>query len=360
MSTRIKILFFASNPEDVSKLSLDEEIRAITARIRTAEYRDVFDLISRWAIRPADLMQELLENKPTVVHFSGHGSAAGELVLMDDSRGVKKVSSATLAKLFHTLRDNIKVVFLNACYSKIQGQAIAEVIDCVVGMNSSIGDRAAITFAASFYSAISFGRSVKEAFDLGNVSLMLEGIPEENTPELLHRPEIDPAKLYLVPKGETDFSKIQRIDTDSQGNLSLQDMNGSSISVNLNDTEELRNILQNLSDKQVFELKQLIGSQHKDTLTEIRRIQELSDEKNALHKAHEILNDLDGFFKELDFMRIENAKNRIITNYKLLREYEEKIILEDDPKRKMRFQKEMETIKNDIAANELELKSSLK
>jgi hypothetical protein len=357
MSIRTKILFFASNPEDVTKLSLDEEIRAITTKIRTAEYRDVVDLISRWAVRPDDLVQALLEINPTIVHFSGHGSASGELVLMDDSAKTKKVSSAALNKLFLTLKDNIKVVVLNACYSKIQGQEIAKVIDCVVGMNSSIGDRAAITFAASFYSAIGFGRSVKEAFELGKVSLMLEGIPEENTPELLHRPEVDPANVYLVHTTDVDYKKIYKIDADGIGNIIFQDINGNKVTVNYNDIEKLKTVLQNLSDTQTFELKQIIGTQHKEILTEIRRIQDRSDEKNTIQKAEKILNDLDDFFKELTAIKIESIKGRIISNYNLLREYEEMLILEDDPKRKMKYEREIKTIRNNIANNEMELTS---
>ena len=67
---------------------------------------------------------------------------------------------------------------MNACYSQIQAQAIAENIDCVVGMSTAIGDEAAIIFAASFYRAIGFGRSIKDAFDQGKIAIMVEGIPE--------------------------------------------------------------------------------------------------------------------------------------------------------------------------------------
>ena len=74
---------------------------------------------------------------------------------------------------------------LNACYSRPQAEALAQTIDCTVGMNRAIGDEAAIVFAASFYRAIGFGRSVKEAFELGKAALLLEGIPEDETPELI-------------------------------------------------------------------------------------------------------------------------------------------------------------------------------
>ena len=65
-------------------------------------------------------------------------------------------------------------------------------------MNDAIGDEAAIIFAASFYRALGFGRSVQQAFDQGKVALLLEGIPEENTPELLVRTGVNPSQVFLV------------------------------------------------------------------------------------------------------------------------------------------------------------------
>ena len=93
------------------------------------------------------------------------------------------------------------MIVLNAWYSGPQAEAIVEVIDCAIGMNSSIGDEAAITFAAHFYQAIGFGRSVKEAFEAGKAALMLEGIPEERTPELLVRKGVDPSTIFLIGSG---------------------------------------------------------------------------------------------------------------------------------------------------------------
>ena len=147
--------------------------------------RDTLDIISAWAIRPDDLLQYLNQHKPNIVHFSGHGTSAGEIVLQDKNSQAKAVSTSALKALFRTLKDNIQIVILNACYSRIQAEAIAGVIDYVIGMNSEIGDAAAIAFSASFYRALGFGRTIQEAFDQAKTSLMLEGIPEDNVPELL-------------------------------------------------------------------------------------------------------------------------------------------------------------------------------
>jgi len=197
----IRILFLASNPENSSPLKLDEEIRAITYKIRASDYRDALDIRSIWAVRPDDLLQALNEYKPQIVQFSGHGKATGEILLMDNDRQLKPVSVQALKMLFATLKDDIRVVVLNACFSRVQAKAIAEVIDCVIGMNAAIGDDAAITFSASFYRAIGFGRSVKEAFEQGKTALLLEGIPEAEIPHLIVRPGVDPSLIVLTGEG---------------------------------------------------------------------------------------------------------------------------------------------------------------
>lgn len=196
-SGKIKILFLAANPAFTPPLKIDEEIRMIKQKIRAAEYSDSIELVSAWAIRPDDLQQILLEQKPHIVHFSGHGAPTGELILKDKDGNPKPVKPEAIQSLFTILKDNIRIVFFNACYTEKQARAINEVIDCVIGMNTYISDQAATVFAASFYNALGFGRSVKEAFELGKTALMMEGIPEENTPKLLIKIEIDLSEIFL-------------------------------------------------------------------------------------------------------------------------------------------------------------------
>jgi hypothetical protein len=193
----VRTLFLAANPKDTNQLALDEEIRQITNKIRMSDGRDVLDVVSAWAVRPDDLIQYLNQYRPRIVHFSGHGSPDGEIVLVDDNGSAKPVSPQALKALFTTLRDNIEIVLLNACYSHVQAEAIREVIDYVVGMDTAIGDKAATIFAASFYRALGFGRTVQEAFDQARTALLLEGIPEENTPELLVRTGVSPHKKMV-------------------------------------------------------------------------------------------------------------------------------------------------------------------
>jgi hypothetical protein len=194
----VKVLFLSANPDGTSQLKLDEENRAILEKIRASHHRDAVAFVSRWAVRPDDLLQYLNEEMPDVVHFSGHGSASAEIVLTDDSGSQNPVSSAALVRLFKTLAGDIKVVVLNSCFSYDQAKVISTIIDCTIGMKASISDKAAIAFAASFYRAIGFGRSVKNAFDQACTCLALEGTNEEDIPQLLVRSAVDASEVILL------------------------------------------------------------------------------------------------------------------------------------------------------------------
>lgn len=196
---KLKILFFAADP-GTKKLALDKEAMEIQRKLRLAAQRDSIELLTRWATTYDDLMQELLENEPDIVHFSGHGSGAHELILLDKNGKGHPVRKEALVSLFRTLKDNIRVVVLNACFSHGQAEAIAKEIDCTIGMSDAISDEAAIKFAAAFYSGIGFGRSIQTAFDLGKNAILGENIPEEHIPQLLCRGGIIASSVTLTAK----------------------------------------------------------------------------------------------------------------------------------------------------------------
>lgn len=195
---KIKVLFVASNPIDQSQLRLDEEMGEITQKIRTSEHRDSVDLVSNWATRPTDLIQSLNEHKPHIVHFSGHGSNTENLVFQADDGSTKLVSKEAIVTTMSTISDNIRVVLFNACFSEAQAQAVTQHIDIAIGMRNAIGDDAARVFAAQFYSAIGFGRSIQQAFDQGISALLMEGIPEHKTPVLFTNDYVEAQNVILV------------------------------------------------------------------------------------------------------------------------------------------------------------------
>jgi|GEM_PF-6277658 len=176
------ILFLAANPKDTGRLRLDQELRDIAEGLQRAQKRDHFNLEQRLAVRSRDIQRAMLDVSPKIIHFSGHGEGEQGLVFEDEIGNAKLVDGAALAGLFELFADQINCVVLNGCYSEVQARAIAQHIPYVVGMNQSIGDKAAIAFAIGFYDALGAGRDTEFAYSLGCNAIHLEGILEYLTP----------------------------------------------------------------------------------------------------------------------------------------------------------------------------------
>lgn len=191
----IKVLLLSANPIN-DPLGIDSEFRAIDAKIRSSEYRDHVQFLNHGAVRLEDVPGLLMRHKPHVVHFSGHGNASGIALTTADGSG-RVVPPNALTDIFKALKDNVRVVLLNACDSAPQAEAIVSVIDCAVGMADEIDDDAAVAFAAAFYEALGYGQSVQTAFDLALVQLT--GAGEDRSLAKLHkRRGVKPSDIVLV------------------------------------------------------------------------------------------------------------------------------------------------------------------
>lgn len=195
---KIRILMLAANPHSTARLAIDEEARQIAERLRLSQDRDAFDLITCWAVRPGDLLQQLNQHRPHIVHVSGHGGRDGGIVLAAGDGSHRSVSAGALGDLFKVCGDEVRVVVLNACHSAAQVRAIGRHVDYVVGMRAAVTDDAATVFAAFFYSALGFGRPVPEAFEQAVTALRLHGLAGHDIPELVVRPRADP---HLTARG---------------------------------------------------------------------------------------------------------------------------------------------------------------
>jgi hypothetical protein len=195
---KIVVLFLASNPADSQQLRLDEEARSIAEMIRKAKHRDSVVFESRWAVRPMDVLQAINEVNPTVVHFSGHGSDSDEIVFQDNNGNTKLISKEAIVQTMMASSSEIRLVFFNTCYSHNQAQSVIRHVEAAIGMKTSIGDEAARIFSSQFYSAVGFGLSIQKAFDQAKALLMMEGLGEEDTPELFVREGLTSSDLIMV------------------------------------------------------------------------------------------------------------------------------------------------------------------
>ena len=224
MHKAIKILFLAANPADTTRLRLDKESREIKDALQKTEFRDHFEFEQEWAVSVNDLQALLLHHKPDIVHFSGHGSDEGDIILeaanygdahlRDEERKIGRggthkpghVSPRALSKVFELLKDNIRCVVLNACYSEEQANAIANHVDVVIGMSSAIGDSSAIVFAKEFYQALGYGQDIANAFNLACNGIDLNNLDEQDKPKIKAL-RTNPASTYLVKEARAAIDK---------------------------------------------------------------------------------------------------------------------------------------------------------
>jgi hypothetical protein len=206
--TKHTILFLAANPAGSSTLALDREARAIHVELERSGYRDRFELVTRWAVEPIDLLRELRKLRPTVVHFSGRGqrAAAGGLYFQAADGRAQLVPASAIEQTFGAAGSSVRLVVLNACYSAGQAEALIAHVDCVVGMSGAIRDDAARFFAVGFYGGIAEQESVAVAFKQGRAAISLEGLRDGEQPQLKVRAGIDASKLILAtPTNNVDL-----------------------------------------------------------------------------------------------------------------------------------------------------------
>ena len=215
----VKILFLSANPSDTARLKTDEERRKIEAEILKSPHRERLQLIYEPAVRPDSLIEVLRRHRPQIIHFSGHGSEANEIILESDDGRSRLVGTHILEELFRLQGRSVRVIMLNACYSEAQARVLTRYVDCAIGMNRAIPDPMAIDFATAFYQGLAYGEPVRAAFDASLLQLRLSDLPglrgpsrdlvvdisteaevegQRLIPELMERPGSDASQLVIV------------------------------------------------------------------------------------------------------------------------------------------------------------------
>ena len=202
-----KILMLTSNPSDTGKLQLEKEHSRISTQIQNSANSTDFPIRSRQAVTLSKFTEALLDEKPVIVHFSGHGEintaaikkagsrgqgldedppqqdSTGIILTSEDGRESHFVSTPVIKRAFRSMTQRYKIpiqaVIFNSCYSEAQAKALAELIPHVIGTTSSINDEAAIAFANGFYSFLSRTKNIEDAWDNGVTQAMGYNEPEE-------------------------------------------------------------------------------------------------------------------------------------------------------------------------------------
>ena len=215
--TRATMLVLKANPPGALPkqvgLRIEQEINQIKAVLR--ENRDVVDLQEEGAVRRRDLSRHLQRHQPVLLHFSGHGTEEGELVLekyvsLEELQAGTHISTgsamdadyieyADIARILSDYRATLRCVVLNACSTELLAEAICAKIPCAIGMRGPINDFLAVRFAEIFYRSLTMGESVGLAFRKARNDILSNPNARTETFQLKSRTGVNPDEIYIVP-----------------------------------------------------------------------------------------------------------------------------------------------------------------
>jgi hypothetical protein len=188
-----------ANPKRTEKIKLDEEIRHIQDDIGWTQVTNV-QLVNIGFVKKPDLLTQIQRHKPVLVHFSGHATEYGEIVLEDVNRQPSLVSPQALEGVFKNFKNMIKLVVLNCCYSEIQAEAISKHIPCVIGMQKALTENTGRIFSSKLLQSLVLGYSIKQSFDMATTELELVHPGLGETPRLIEKRGVEAANLQIVSK----------------------------------------------------------------------------------------------------------------------------------------------------------------
>ena len=225
MREPISILFLSANPWTTSRILVDEEARQIFNKLQEGPNREQFVLHKHAAIKPSDIQRLLMTYRPHIVHFSGHASRKHKIILGGVPGRGKQIEREALVEVLALYRKHLRLVFLNACFTRAQARSLSGVIDYSIGAREPIGDKEGVAFAGAFYRALGFGKSVTEAFDSAIAEMALMKMKRARGLELFVRDGVSESDRFPHSASDLDVQTAEA-GTRAPGNLqTLPDRN---------------------------------------------------------------------------------------------------------------------------------------
>lgn len=199
---KLRVLYLTAGPVSQPTLRTEAEFRSVQNELRGSIYRNDIELIIAPAADTKSILNGINDFRPQIIHFSGHGGGKG--IWLDDG---KINNSVGQMMKFDLLADALAatdsppiLLVLNACDTLTGAKVLLNAVKAVVAMSDSISDIGAATFAAQFYAAIANGQPISASLRQGRVAMKAAMLADANLPKIIHRKDVNPAKLVLVGK----------------------------------------------------------------------------------------------------------------------------------------------------------------
>jgi nucleoid-associated protein YgaU len=197
----LRLLIAIASPESRAELSVGEEIAHLDDALANVVASGLVETARIEHTTLERLDEALLEKKPHVLHFIGHGDFAGDdgvvILEADASPGAADpITGRQLGALLRNHLASLRLVFLNSCMgAAVAGHApfggvaqslIRRGIPAVIAMQFPISDQAAVALARHFYRYVAAGLPVDAALTSARAFLYARGYAVEWGAPALH------------------------------------------------------------------------------------------------------------------------------------------------------------------------------
>ena len=169
----VKVLVWSANPKMVPEF--DNAVFKLMALASVKDIRDKLAFRFSLAVRPDQILDDLLEFQPDIVQFIGHAekNALGFQAYDDNYRMVE--ASALVSSLCGPSNKNLRACLLTCADScDLALKLAARQMPLALGNTSKVAAKTTVDFSTSFYTALAKGKSLREAlYD------SLKGLPED-------------------------------------------------------------------------------------------------------------------------------------------------------------------------------------
>jgi hypothetical protein len=208
----INILFLSAVPTGAPPLELNTEYRKIEDALEDGPNASRFRIFRHARIQRQELERTLSTFQPHIVHFAGHGTPGGSLLLEAPDGQRWDLDRDTLRTIFRAYAQSVKLAVLNACHSELAANVLREVVPYVLGNAIEVFDSHALTFSQTFYSALFQDESLHKAFRLACKEVEKTDAARALIPQLLTTPSCpDPRNVKPLAHW------LDRKDRDDQG-----------------------------------------------------------------------------------------------------------------------------------------------
>lgn len=176
VTSPLRILVMIASPSDYTPLDVEQEWNKLKESLADLEAQGLV-ILERIQPTLAALQQQLRKTEFHIFHFIGHGgfdtqAEDGVLILEDETGKGREIPGQYLGMLLHDER-TLRLAVLNSCeggrtsrhnfYVGVGQSLLQQGIPAVVAMQFEITDKAAVTLAREFYSALAVGYPIDAA-----------------------------------------------------------------------------------------------------------------------------------------------------------------------------------------------------